>query len=256
MRTLPAADSHTSGKRLVLLDLLRGIGIIFVMWYHLIYDLEDFYGICGFIHADWMDVFRDCMVMMLVLISGVCCRFSKNNRKRGLLCLAAAACLSLVTYWINPSAYIRFGILHMFGMSMLLYGLFQPLFKRDRPYLAPLFFCAFLLFFPLSRGALGIYRAQLIPVPRALYRTSFLFWLGLPGEGFVSTDYYPLLPWTLLFFCGAMLGDTVKRLPDWAYRERCKPLALIGRHTMLLYLLHQPVYYAVFWLLERLGIGG
>ncbi len=254
MRVLSVKDQPK--KRLVLLDLLRGVGILFVMWYHLIYDLEEFYGVCGFIFSDWMNVFRDCMVMMLVLISGICCRFSRNNLKRGFICLAAAMCLTLVTYFVNPSAYIRFGVLHMFGASMLLYGILQPLLKKDRPYAAIPLFCAFLLFFPLSFGALGIYRAALIELPQALYQTPFLFWLGLPNESFVSTDYYPLLPWTLLFFCGAVLGETVKKLPDWAYRERFKPLSMIGRHTLLLYLLHQPVYYAVFWLLGLLGIGG
>lgn len=112
-------------QRVEWLDYLRGIGIIFVMWYHLMYDLWDFYGMCGWIHSTGMDVFRDCMAAMLVLVSGICCHFSRNNLRRGIICFAIAMGLTAVTYFMNPQAYIRFGILHMFGISMILTGSFH-----------------------------------------------------------------------------------------------------------------------------------
>lgn len=196
-------------QRVKWLDYLRGIGIIFVMWYHLMYDLWDFYGMCGWIHSTGMDVFRDCMVAMLVLVSGICCYFSRNNLRRGIICFAIARGLTVVTYFMNPQAYIRFGILHMFGISMILYGIVSPFLRIKRKWIATvLIFAVFLLTFSLQFGAIGVYRFPLLEMPDMLYQTKFLFWAGFPDSSFVSADYYPLLLWTALFFTEAFWVNT------------------------------------------------
>lgn len=240
-------------QRIVLLDYLRGIGILFVMWYHLMYDLSTFYGICTWIFSAAMDVFRDCMVAMLVLISGICCQFSRSNLKRGAVCLLIAMGLTGVTYLMDPQCYIRFGVLHMFGASMLLYGILSPYLKVRHPWIwAAGLFAGFLLTFSVSHGAVGLYRLPLVSLPEGLYQTPFLFWLGFPDSTFVSADYYPLLPWTLLFFAGSFLGRYSQYFPKCDKMPPLKTLSFIGRHTLALYIVHQPVYYAVFWLITLL----
>ncbi len=240
-------------KRIVWLDYLRAVGIIFVMWYHLIYDINAFYGSCGWIYSEGMNIFRDCMVAMLVLISGVCCHFSRNNLKRGAVCFGFAMLLTLVTYIMDQRLYIRFGILHMFGISMMLYGLLSPLFRFKRKWIAAMLMLAgFLLTFLLSNEVLGLYRLPLISLPHELYQSPYLFWLGLPDISFVSADYYPLLPWTLLFFAGGFLGEYVKKYLKCENMPDIKAFSFIGRHTMILYLVHQPIYYGVFYLLAWL----
>lgn len=238
-------------ERLVLLDLLRGVGIIFVIWYHLMFDLWDFYGICRFIVSDQMDVVRDIMVGMLVLISGVCCHFSRSNMKRGAVCFLIAMGLTVVTGFMGEYSCIRFGILHMFGSSMLLYGVFTRLVAvKHRRIWAAVCFAAFLFTFMISSRSLGIYRLQLLQLPDALYRFPFWFWLGFPNLSFISADYYPLLPWTFLFFCGGFLGADAHRLPKIKACKGLKPLVWIGSHTMFLYLLHQPIFYAILFLIR------
>ncbi len=240
-------------NRIVWLDYLRAVGIIFVMWYHLIYDINAFYGVCDFIYSDWMDVFRDVMVSMLVLISGVCCHFSRSNIKRGAICFGFAMLLTLVTYIMDQRLYIRFGVLHMFGISMMAYGLLSPLFRFKRKWIAAiLMIIGFLCTFMLSNEALGIYRLPLITLPHTLYQSPNLFWLGFPDLAFCSADYYPLLPWMLLFFAGGFLGEYVKKYLKCENMPNIRAFSFIGRHTMILYLVHQPIYYAIFFLLSLL----
>ena len=79
---------------------------------------------------------------------------------------------------------------------------------------------------------------------------SWLFPLGFVPRSFYSADYYPPLPWIFCFFLGARLGGVV----DWKKHDRPLPeaLCLPGRHSLLLYLLHQPVLYGLVWLIQRL----
>ncbi|WP_444328780.1 heparan-alpha-glucosaminide N-acetyltransferase domain-containing protein, partial [Paratractidigestivibacter sp.] len=68
-------------------------------------------------------------------------------------------------------------------------------------------------------------------------------WLGFPGPRFSSGDYYPLLPYTLMYLAGAAVGPVIKArgLPGPLMRFRCKSLEFIGRHALLVYVLHQPL---------------
>ncbi len=248
-----ALQERKTTNRVILLDYLRGIGILFVMWYHLTFDLYSWFGICDFIYSDGMNVFRDCMVAMLVLISGICCHFSRNNLKRGAVCFAIAMGLTGVTALLGNEMCIKFGVLHMFGISMMVYGLLAPLLKSRHGWIwGILLIGGFLFTFSLSLGSLGIYRLPLISVPDGLYQIPFLFWLGLPGKTFISADYYPLLPWTLLFFAGSFFGNYIKYIPKCDKMPELKVLSFIGRHTLALYLLHQPIFYGILFLIAQM----
>ena len=96
----------------------------------------------------------------------------------------------------------------------------------------------------------------LIRLPGFLYRNYLTAYMGFPQYSFFSTDYFPLLPWLCLFLCGFFLRTlpggkergrtadlTVKESPD-CLSGRC--LAWLGRHSLLIYMLHQPVIYGLF----------
>ena len=107
-----------------------------------------------------------------------------------------------------------------------------------------------------QRGSLGIsvrkkLKAEvfrhLLALPEGLYRNLFTAWLGFPAEGFVSSDYFGLLPWIFLFWTGLFLyrlhpGDAKTGL-------RIPGITAMGRHSLLVYLLHQPIIYGVLMLL-------
>ena len=98
----------------------------------------------------------------------------------------------------------------------------------------------------LPEGYLGFENWRLCAVPAGLYRAN-LFWLGLPDlTRFTSADYFPILPWVFLFWCGvflARLWRPGRGEPPAALR----PLCAIGRNTLLVYMLHQPVIYGALW---------
>ena len=67
----------------------------------------------------------------------------------------------------------------------------------------------------------------------------------------MSSDYFPLLPWFFLFLTGYFLYNLRRREPlDW----RLPVVTNMGRHSLLVYLAHQPVVYGVLAALDMVGI--
>ena len=87
-------------------------------------------------------------------------------------------------------------------------------------------------------------------------QTPHLWLFGFTTPDFASADYFPLLPWFFVFLLGTWAGRYVKagRLPQWFYTAKAPRLALVGRHALLLYVLHQPLLYALTMLLRLIFI--
>ena len=57
---------------------------------------------------------------------------------------------------------------------------------------------------------------------------------------------FPLLPWLFLFWAGYYLHPLVgRKRMEPLRRSVCPPLGWLGRHSLVLYLLHQPVIFGV-----------
>ena len=245
-----------STKRVGLIDELRGIVILGVVVYHLLYDLTGMYGFdIPLFYSSWVDIVRDAGAGMFIFISGAMCRFSRNNLRRGAACLAVALGLSLVSYLMMPDQFIAFGILHNLGASMLLYWLLRPLLERI-PWLLGLLVMAALFVMTLSvgRGTIGLPGLFNAAIPDTLYQTKFLFPFGLPDAAFQSADYYPLLPWFFLFLAGSYLGAPLRAgsFPEGVYDTRFRSLAFLGKHTLIIYLAHQPIILGALEVIFRL----
>ena len=185
-----------------------------------------------------------------LLLSGYSFSLAKNPWKNGLVTAGCAAVLSAVTILFMPGEAIWFGVLHLNACAVLLTCLVRPALER-LPAAPALAGCAalFALTNQLPWGYLGFERWHLAAVPDALYRAN-LFWLGLPDlTRFASADYFPLLPWVFLFWCGVFAARLWRPAPGVPPRALA-PLCAIGRHTLPLYMLHQPVIYGVLWLLH------
>lgn len=243
-------------QRVHLLDEIRGTAILLMVCYHAGYDLAAIFGVdIPFFFSAQMNLLRDIMGGSFFLISGCSCRLSRSNLRRGLQTLLFALIMSAVTWIVIPEQVILFGVLHCLSCCMLLFALLGSWFDRIKPLPGALLSAAaFYLCFTIPSGLFGglSYRFAL---PRTLYECGFLFPLGFPSPRFFSSDYYPLLPWFFLFLCGAYLGVYIQgnRFPAWCYRLHLRPLAFIGRHTLLIYLLHQPLIYGGLSLLFSLG---
>lgn len=107
---------------------------------------------------------------------------------------------------------------------------------------------------PLRRGLMsfcGGAAVSLLRLPRGWYTNLATAGLGFPAPAFASSDYFALLPWLFLFWTGFYLyrlRPEIPALPD----IRLPGLSVISRHSLLLYLLHQPVLYAALVLLPTI----
>ena len=155
------------------------------------------------------------------------------------IALAGGLLITVVTAVAMPGQLITFGILHFFGCCMLLYAAAHRLLEK----------------IPVAFGATVSFLMYF--VTRNLYYTvtgvphSFLlFALGF-RTGHSSADYYPMIPWIFLFLAGGFLGRLFARgtVPDVFKKDPVPALSWLGRHTMIIYLLHQPVVYGamVLW---------
>ena len=73
------------------------------------------------------------------------------------------------------------------------------------------------------------------------------FPLGLGPSGIFSADYFPLLPWIFVFLFGTWLGRYIKdgKFPAWFYEASMPGFSTVGRHSLVIYVLHQPVLYGL-----------
>lgn len=242
--------------RVWLIDEVRGLSILLMVVYHAFYDLVVIFGVrIPAFSSPFVQALAASFAGLFIFISGTAGHYSRNNVKRGAICFGLGLLLTLGTALVMPDELIVFGILHLLGVCMMLFPLFRPLLRRTPP-LAGMLVCfgLFLLCFHLPEGYLGFRGLWSVELPRAPYNWEFLAIVGFPGPRFFSADYFPLLPWLLCFLTGGFFGVLVKerRLPPWVYRPHLPPLALIGRHTLLVYVLHQPVVYGVLWVIFAL----
>ncbi len=99
----------------------------------------------------------------------------------------------------------------------------------------------------VNQGTLGFEDWTLGTVPEGLYRNLLTAYIGFPPPDFFSTDYFSLLPWLFLFLAGhflrRLLAGPMERLDPDALR--CPPLCALGRQSLPVYMLHQPIVYGV-----------
>lgn len=233
------------GKRVGLLDETRGAAVISMVIFHLYFDLVYFYGVkLGTLIDTIFDWWQPFIAGTFIFVSGVAANYSGNNFKRGALCFFIGMCFTFATAIITPNAPIYFGVLHLLGISMMIYG-FIGKFTSRIPWVIGLILFALLYFLTLNipDGYMGFTWLFTIDMPDFLYSAELFFPLGFPSPSFASLDYVPLLPNLMLFMSGASLGVYFKSggASKGIYMVRFSGLAFLGRHALLIYILHQPV---------------
>ena len=223
-------------NRIELMDAMRGLAVCLMVVHHFLYDL------CAFCGVPWVwftnpvfDVLHYFFAGLFILLSGVSSNFSRSNVKRGLKALAVSLGITLVTWFIDMP--ILFGVLHLLGVCMLLYGLTQGFWQSLNEKAA---------WFVPALSIIGILAtARLVNG----YPTTIphLWMFGLVTPDFYSSDYFPLLPWMFVFLLGTWAGRYVRegKLPRWFYETKAPHLAAVGRQALLIYVAHQPVLYGL-----------
>ena len=223
--------------RVELLDLWRSACVVIMVLYHAFYDLAMF----GALDIEVFDslplrALRYVVAGSFILISGAVSRWSRSLARHGLIVLCAAFAVGAVTAMAGMP--VRFGILHLVGVSMLIGAALGARVRHTNGVRVPVF-CMLSHF------------AMLRLCSEVMTRLKWLYPLGFKYAGFFSADYYPLLPWLPVFFFGVWLGGVIERNAHRPLLTRRWPpwMTFAGRHSLIIYLAHQPVLYGLCLLL-------
>lgn len=212
MKNEHTTRQKTPAGRYALLDELRGLDLISMMLYHACWDLVFLFDV----NMRWY--------------AGTPGRLWQQT----------------ICWVFMPEGRVIFGVLTFLGTAMLLTGVLEPLLKKVMPAVGlAVSAVLFAVCYPVGLGWVGLGGWKLM-LPQSLYANYFTAFLGFYPDWFYSADYFGLLPWLFLFWAGYYLHKAVgRRRMEPLRRPVCPALGWMGRHSLLLYLLHQPVIYGV-----------
>jgi uncharacterized membrane protein len=221
-------------QRIWEIDFARGIAIMLMVGFHLVVDLREFYQYpVNYMSGAWFLIGKSSAILFL-LLAGISSAISEDQLRRGCVILGWGLVITVVTYLYNPHIYIRFGILHLIGSCLLIHAWIKQLSVRN-----------LFLFATIFVGLGGI-------VDTASDASGLLIPLGISPAQFATLDYYPLFPWGGIFFWGVVLGRQYyacgKRL--LTHPPAANPITYMGRHSLMIYLIHQPILLMLLYLLQ------
>lgn len=234
--------------RLPSVDALRGLAIALMIAYHFCYDLSYF----GFARFDffndpfWLHA-RTLILSLFLLVVGISLTLSTRGGvrlrpylKRLVVIAGCAALISVTSHFMFGPRWIFFGVLHFIAVASVV-GL---VFVR-RPRLA------------LLSGIAMIALDRLFS--HAFFDQAGLQWLGLMTHKPPTEDYVPLIPWFGVVLLGIFLGnrlwlrEATSALSRWQSRSPWTGLLTrAGRHSLLIYMLHQPLLLGLLWVVKQL----
>lgn len=240
--------SKPDQQRLILIDLLRGLAIAMMFSYHFSFDLDYF----GYVRIDfstepfWLN-YRALIVSLFLCTMGYSLYLAHHTHWRrqawlkrfGWLVLASVG-VSLSSYLMYPKSFIFFGILHFIALASLLGLLFTRL------------------------GYLNLLLGVIVLLIGNYYSNRFFNqpawqWFGLMTHKPVAEDYVPLFPWFGMVLIGLGLAHwtqntpALTRLLHWQSRHPLvTTLTFGGRHSLLIYLLHQPIFLGLLYVVTKL----
>ncbi|HMN72951.1 MAG TPA: heparan-alpha-glucosaminide N-acetyltransferase [Rhodoblastus sp.] len=238
----PAQAAETPRGRIAALDMARGAALVAMFAYHLTWDLADFdYIDARAPFSPQMRLFSHVIACAFLFIAGLSLALARRDpfdwfgyRRRIALIAGAAALVTAASWFLFPQAIIFFGILHCIAAASVLALPFVFL-----PWPAAL--------------AAGV---ALFALPFFVQSPAFdapaLIWTGLGVRIPTSNDFRPLLPWAGALLVGLGVGlftrdrggfDALRRIPGTSLPARL--LAFGGRHSLAVYLIHQPVFFAL-----------
>ena len=251
-----------------LLDTLRGFSLVSMFLYHTCWNLVNIYGFNWpwFVKTEGY-LWQQSICWLFIFISGFCMSLKPEEKpwsavcKRGLTVMICGVLVTVLTLVFMPQSKIIFGVLFFLGFSIILTVWLQPLLKKI-PARAGLLSSTILLFIfrNINYGNLGFENIILYRLPDFLYEHGMLgTFLGLQDKNFSSADYFSFIPWYFLFIKGYFICRVILKhreakgltgLPD-VFHKGIPVLETLGQHSLLFYMLHQPVILLILSLLLK-----
>jgi len=236
--------------RLWEIDFLRGIALIVMIVFHFLYDLQHFSIINWRLYSGIVPYLASIVPTVFVLFAGISLTLSysklKNNFsekqikikiiKRGAFIFSLGLIITVVSYIFLPDLFVVFGILHCMGISIILSVLFIKATHLN-------------IILGFSLVAVGLYLKTLT------FGFNWLIPFGFLPKNFAWIDFFPLLPWFGVVLIGISVGNLLYtdakrkyRIKDLSLNSFVKPVCFIGRNSLVIYFIHQPVLLSLMYL--------
>lgn len=232
---------------------------------------EGLFKLCLFAAYYWTcparDIIHPIIFCIFLALCGICCNFSKSNLKRAIILTAAAGCVTLVTNLMGGSNSINFGVLHLLAVGLWVWQLINTLTKGNKHTTSGV--CGLLAVFIIlvyislrhTPSFVGAFSADTPFVLQIFFDSKdslYYSHLVYDTQTISPSDFFPVLPWLGVFLAGAaasplLYPERKTRLPALD-RGWDRPISFIGRHSLLIYVLHQVVLYAVLAVISVLFI--
>ncbi len=232
-------------KRFWEIDFLRGIAIIIMMLFHFLFNLYYFGNLDINLTTGFWSYFADTGASIFLLLVGISltlsysratlstARLFKKFFKRGLKIFSWGIIITIITRIFLGDMYVIFGVLHLIGVSIIL----------SYPFLKFRGWNVLIGVFCIITGAC---------IENLVMDFPWLLWLGLRPAQFSTVDYFPLLPWFGVVLIGIFLGNVlypghrrIFYLVDLSHLSPVKSLCFLGKHSLFIYLVHQPIFIVI-----------
>lgn len=239
-----------TATRYYALDGIRGLALLNMITYHAVWDLVYLFDInLQWYQSEGAYIWQQCICWTFIFLSGFCEPLGKKKLKRGIIIFSLGFLIVVTTLIALPQNRVRFGVLTLIGSCMLLMIPAEKVLQKCRPLHGLIFSIAlFLLTKNINQGYLGFANWNMLLLPDNWYHNFVSTYLGFPMPGFHSTDYFSLLPWVFLYTAGYFTHRFFAHYNLLSHLEssKVKSLEWFGRHSLGLYMIHQPLLYFLF----------
>ena len=228
-------------KRFWEIDFLRGFAVIMMLVFHFFFDLN-YFGFFSFDPYWFWKIFAYLIATIFIFLVGLSLTLSfsrvkkyktKNELRikylvRGLKIFSLGLIITFITWIFLKQGFIIFGILHFIGVSIIL----------AYPFLKFKYLNLFL--------GIGFILIGLI-LQNFTFNFYYLLWLGFIPNYFYTLDYFPIFPWFGIILIGIFFGNSFYPEGKRVFNIKefsnlfTKLFCFLGRHSLLIYLVHQPM---------------
>lgn len=249
-------------KRYDLIDTLRGISIISMIAFHTCW-LMNYFGIGlsdEIVYGTAFTVWERSICISFIVIAGFSFSLGRHHLRSALLLSGIGLAITVITCLFFPDIRIVFGILTFLGAAAFIMIFIDRVYKRaakgneemSEPVNAGLLSLSLLLFiftYNINNGYIGISGIWSADMPKVLYNGYAATFIGFMKPDFTSADYFPLLPWIFIYMYGYFLHKAImgSSRAKKSLRHGISWISFLGRHSLIIYLLHPVVIFLVLY---------